>query len=53
MSSFARHTAQKESKPADGGPSAQRIAILLWGGKTGINWARRLMAAKNKKKKSK
>ena len=31
-------------------PSAQRIAILLWGGKTGINWARRLMAAKNKKK---
>jgi hypothetical protein len=50
MSSFARHTAQKESKPADGGPSAQRIAILLWGGKTGINWARRLMAAKNKKK---
>ena len=56
MSSFARHLAQKESSPTDGGPSAQRIAILLWGGKTGINWARNTMArlqrAKSKKKGS-
>ena len=45
MSSFARHLAQKESDPPDGGPSAQRIAILLWGGKSGINWARAKMQA--------
>lgn len=54
MSSFARHLAQKESKPTDGGPSAQRIAILLWGGRTGIKWANsvmsRLKRAKSKKR---
>ena len=51
MSSFARHLAQKESNPPDGGPSAQRIAILLWGGKTGINWARSVMERLKKKGK--
>lgn len=55
MSSFARHLAQKESNPADGGPSAQRIAILLWGGRSGIKWANNVMArlhrAKSKKHK--
>jgi hypothetical protein len=50
MSSFARHLAQQESDPPDGGPSAQRIAILLWGGKSGINWARAKMAALKKMK---
>lgn len=43
MASFARHLAQKESSPPDGGPSAQAIAIKLWGGRVGIDWARRLM----------
>ena len=55
MSSFARHLAQKESNPPDGGPSAQRIAILLWGGRSGIKWANNVMArlkrAKDKKRK--
>lgn len=50
MSSFARHLAQKESDPPDGGPSAQRIAILLWGGESGINWARAKMKALKKMK---
>lgn len=43
MASFARHLAQKESNPPDGGPSAQAIAIKLWGGRAGINWARSIM----------
>lgn len=43
MASFARHLAQKESDPPDGGPSAQAIAIRLWGGRVGINWARSIM----------
>jgi len=43
MASFARHLAQKESNPPDGGPSAQAIAIKLWGGRVGINWARSIM----------
>jgi hypothetical protein len=43
MSSFGRHLAQKESNPPDGGPSAQRIAIGLWGGRAGISWAKSVM----------
>jgi hypothetical protein len=50
MSSFARHLAQPEGNPADGGPSAQAIAIKLWGGRVGINWARSLMARLKKRK---
>jgi hypothetical protein len=44
MSSFARHLDQPESAPADGGPSARAIAIKLWGSRTGINWAKSVMA---------
>jgi len=51
MSSFARHLAQKESNPPDGGPSAQAIAIKLWGGRVGINWARALMERLKKRGK--
>ena len=49
MSSFARHLAQKEANPPDGGPSAQRIATGLWGGRSGINWARSVMERLKKK----
>jgi hypothetical protein len=51
MSSFARHLAQPESDPPDGGPSAQAIAIKLWGGRVGINWARSLMDRLKKRSK--
>lgn len=43
MSSFARHLDQPESKPADGGPSARRIALGLWGNRAGISWAQSIM----------
>lgn len=49
MSSFARHLDQPEAKPADGGPSARAIANKLWGGRTGINWARSVMERLKKK----
>lgn len=49
MSAFARHLDQPESKPADGGPSARAIAVKLWGGRTGINWAKSVMARLKKK----
>jgi hypothetical protein len=51
MSSFGRHLAQKESNPTDGGPSAQRIAIGLWGGRSGISWAKSVMERLKKKGK--
>lgn len=51
MASFARHLAQKEANPPDGGPSAQAIAIKLWGGRVGINWARSLMDRLKKRRK--
>jgi hypothetical protein len=44
MAAFARHLDQPESKPADGGPSARRIALGLWGNRAGINWAKSVMA---------
>lgn len=44
MSAFARHLDQPESSPTDGGPSARAIAIKLWGGRAGINWAQSVMA---------
>jgi hypothetical protein len=50
MSSFARHLDQPESEPADGGPSARAIAVKLWGGRTGINWAKSVMARLKKEK---
>lgn len=51
MASFARHLAQKESDPPDGGPSAQAIAIRLWGGRVGINWARSIMDRLKRRRK--
>lgn len=49
MSAFARHLDQPESEPADGGPSARRVAVGLWGGRAGINWAKSVMARLKKK----
>lgn len=51
MASFARHLAQSEANPPDGGPSAQAIAIKLWGGRVGINWARSVMDRLKKRQK--
>jgi hypothetical protein len=51
MASFARHLAQPEANPPDGGPSAQAIAIKLWGGRVGINWARSLMDRLKRRRK--
>jgi hypothetical protein len=52
MAAFARHLDQPESEPTDGGPSARAIAIKLWGGRSGIEWAqaqmRKLARAKKK-----
>lgn len=45
MSAFARHLDQPEADEPDGGPSAREIAIKLWGGASGINWARAKMRA--------
>jgi hypothetical protein len=53
MAAFARHLDQPEAKPSEG-PSARAIAIKLWGGRAGINWAqgvmRKLKRAKSRKK---
>jgi hypothetical protein len=48
MSGFNRHRKSGENteKKPDGGPSAGRIAWLLWGGSTGVNWARKIMGKK-------
>lgn len=45
MSMFNRHkeSGENSAKKPDGGPSAGRIAWLLWGGSTGVNWARSIM----------
>jgi hypothetical protein len=51
MSAFARHLDQPESKPADGGPSARRIALGLWGNRAGISWAKSVMERLKKKGK--
>jgi len=45
MAAFARHLGQPEADPPDGGPSARAIAIKLWGGAAGVNWAKAKMAA--------
>lgn len=53
MSAFARHLDQPEAEHAEG-PSARAIAIKLWGGRQGIEWAqgimRKLARAKKKAK---
>lgn len=53
MSAFARHLDQPESKPADGGPSARAIAIKLWGGRAGVEWAQGIMRKLARAKKAK
>ena len=49
MSAFNRHRknyAPSKKKP-DGGPTAGTIAWLLWGGTSGVDWAKRLSATMN------
>jgi hypothetical protein len=53
MAAFARHLDQPESKPADGGPSARAIAIKLWGGRAGVEWAQGVMRKLARAKKAK
>jgi len=48
MAAFARHLDQPEAEHAEG-PSARAVAIKLWGGRTGINWAKSVMARLKKK----
>ena len=50
MAAFARHkkNSSASKKHADGGPTAGRIAWLLWGGDTGVSWAAKLMDAKKR-----
>ncbi len=49
MSAFNRH--RKNNNPSkkmpDGGPTAGTIAWLLWGGTSGVNWAKKKSAAMN------
>tara|TARA_R100001509_G_scaffold157695_1_gene122057 strand:- start:1029 stop:2087 length:1059 start_codon:yes stop_codon:yes gene_type:complete len=49
MSAFNRH--RKNYRPSvkkpDGGPTAGTIAWLLWGGTSGVNWAKKVSATMN------
>ena len=47
MSAFNRHRKnyRPEKKMPDGGPTAGTIAWLLWGGTSGVNWAKKKSAA--------
>jgi hypothetical protein len=47
MSAFNRHRGNynPSKKMADGGPTAGTIAWLLWGGTSGVNWAKKKSAA--------
>ncbi len=49
MSAFNRHRKNynPSKKMGDGGPSAGTIAWLLWGGTSGVNWAKKKSAAMN------
>jgi len=49
MSEFNRHRKnyRPEKKMPDGGPTAGTIAWLLWGGTSGVNWAKKKSAAMN------
>lgn len=49
MSAFNRHRKnyRPEKKMPDGGPTAGTIAWLLWGGTSGVNWAKKKSAAMN------
>jgi hypothetical protein len=50
MSSFARHLDQPEAEQSEG-PSARSVAIKLWGGRSGITWAKSVMERLKKKGK--
>ena len=47
MSAFNRHRGNynPSKKMADGGPTAGTIAWLLWGGTSGVNWAKKQSAS--------
>ena len=49
MSAFNRHRKnyRPEKKMPDGGPTAGTIAWLLWGGTSGVNWAKNKSASMN------
>ena len=49
MSAFNRHRQNNrpEKKMPDGGPTAGTIAWNLWGGTSGVNWAKKKSAAMN------
>jgi hypothetical protein len=49
MSAFNRHRKnyRPEKKMPDGGPTAGTIAWNLWGGTSGVNWAKKKSAAMN------
>ena len=49
MSAFNRHRQNynPSKKMGDGGPTAGTIAWLLWGGTSGVNWAKKKSAAMN------
>lgn len=49
MSAFNRHRKNNrpEKKMPDGGPTAGTIAWNLWGGTSGVNWAKKKSAAMN------
>ena len=49
MSAFNRHRKnyRPDKKMPDGGPTAGTIAWLLWGGTSGVNWAKKKSAAMN------
>jgi hypothetical protein len=49
MSAFNRHRKnyRPDKKMSDGGPTAGTIAWLLWGGTSGVNWAKKKSAAMN------
>ena len=49
MSAFNRHRKnyRPDKKMPDGGPTAGTIAWLLWGGTSGVNWAKKKSASMN------
>ena len=53
MSAFNRHRKnyRPEKKESDGGPTAGTIAWLLWGGTSGVNWAKKKSANMNAEEK--
>lgn len=52
IAKFKRHIKnyRPDKKEADGGPTAGTIAVKLWGGLEGIDWAERILEEHNNKK---